>query len=73
MATFSPVKWSESVKRSVSLGASEFVEIGPKKVLCSLVTQTAEHATTQFLSTSSELELFARNIDRRPDANPFAA
>ena len=33
----SPVKWSESVVNMINLGAKNFTEIGPGKVLCGLI------------------------------------
>ena len=33
----SPVKWSESVVNMINLGAKNFIEIGPSKVLCGLI------------------------------------
>ena len=33
----SPVKWSESVVNMINLGAKNFIEIGPSKVLSGLI------------------------------------
>ena len=33
----SPVKWSESIINMISIGAKNFTEIGPGKVLCGLI------------------------------------
>ena len=33
------VRWTESVKKMVSLGVSEFVEVGPGRALCGLIKQ----------------------------------
>jgi len=33
----SPVRWTESVERLLSLGATTFVEVGPGKVLTGLI------------------------------------
>ncbi len=37
---FNPVRWTESVKFAATDGVSTFIEIGPKKVLSKLITQT---------------------------------
>ena len=33
----SPSKWSESIMNMISIGAKNFTEIGPGKVLCGLI------------------------------------
>lgn len=41
----SPVKWTQSVKNMIADGATEFVEIGPGKVLQGLITKIDKEAT----------------------------
>ncbi|MCA1592837.1 MAG: hypothetical protein LC754_09355, partial [Acidobacteria bacterium] len=40
----SPVRWRESVELLTHEGVTTFVEVGPGKVLCGLVRQTASEA-----------------------------
>ena len=42
-----PVRWDESIQRMVALGVERFVEIGPGKVLASLVKRMARGAAVQ--------------------------
>lgn len=42
----SPVRWSESVRRLAQMGCSQFVELGPGRVLGSLVRRTIPEAET---------------------------
>src|SRR5690554_377929 len=41
----SPVKWTQSVQNMISDGATEFIELGPGKVLQGLVTKIDKRAT----------------------------
>ena len=43
----SPVRWTESVQFMVGKGATCFVEVGPKDVLCGLIKRIADGATAQ--------------------------
>jgi [acyl-carrier-protein] S-malonyltransferase len=42
MQLVSPVRWEESVKKAISMGANEFLEVGPKSVLASLVRKISQ-------------------------------
>ena len=43
----SPVRWTESVRWIHAQGVTDFVELGPKDVLCSLIKRIVDGATTQ--------------------------
>jgi [acyl-carrier-protein] S-malonyltransferase len=43
----SRVKWTDTVRWMRAQGVTDFVEIGPKDVLCGLIKRTIEGATTQ--------------------------
>lgn len=43
----SPVRWTESVRWMRAQGVSDFVEIGPKDVLCGLIKRIVDDVTTQ--------------------------
>jgi [acyl-carrier-protein] S-malonyltransferase len=46
----SPVKWTQSIQRMISDGATEFIELGPGKVLRGLVSKIDRNAITSGLS-----------------------
>ena len=46
----SPVKWEQSIKRMIDDGATEFIEVGPGKVLQGLTKKINATATTYSLS-----------------------
>jgi [acyl-carrier-protein] S-malonyltransferase len=58
----SPVRWRESVARMAADGVTEFVEIGPGKVLTGLVRRIAPQAATVNIGTRAELEDFLAKI-----------
>lgn len=43
-----PVKWQLCVQQALRLGCNEFVEVGPKPVLASLVKSISKTMTTTF-------------------------
>ena len=45
-----PVKWTQSVKNMLADGASEFIEVGPGKVLQGLVKKVDRQAATSSAS-----------------------
>ena len=46
----SPVKWEQSIKKMIDGGATEFIEVGPGKVLQGLTKKINATATTYSLS-----------------------
>ncbi len=46
----SPVKWEQSIKKMINSGATEFIEVGPGKVLQSLVKKINTETTAYSLS-----------------------
>ena len=44
-----PVQWQLCVQQALSIGCNEFVEIGPKPVLASLVKSISKAMTTTFV------------------------
>lgn len=44
----SPVLWNDCVKRALSLGIEEFVEIGPKPVLSGLFKGSSKSVPAKF-------------------------
>jgi len=54
----SPVRWVESVRRMVAEGVTEFVEVGPGKVLGGLIKRIAPEAAVVNIGTRAELEEF---------------
>ncbi len=46
----SPVKWTQSIQRMIADGATEFIELGPGKVLRGLVSKIDRNVTTSGLS-----------------------
>ncbi|HYE06102.1 MAG TPA: ACP S-malonyltransferase [Planctomycetota bacterium] len=55
-----PVRWADSVVRMQKDGIGEFLELGPGKTLCGMITRTISGATL-------------RNLDKAADAQAFAA
>ena len=43
-----PVQWQLCVQQALSIGCNEFVEVGPKPVLASLVKSISKTMTTTF-------------------------
>lgn len=52
----SPVRWLESVQLLIQEGVETFVEVGPGKVLCSLVRQIERSANCQNIGDAESLE-----------------
>jgi [acyl-carrier-protein] S-malonyltransferase len=46
----SPVKWTQSIQRMIADGATEFIELGPGKVLRGLVSKIDRNVATSGLS-----------------------
>jgi [acyl-carrier-protein] S-malonyltransferase len=51
----SPVRWTESVQRMQALGASSFIEMGPKDVLAGLIRRILPEAAALSLGTPEDL------------------
>ncbi|MBI3940228.1 MAG: ACP S-malonyltransferase [Acidobacteria bacterium] len=51
-----PVKWLQSIELMVELGISEFVEVGPGKILSGLVRRIARRAKTASVEDVASLE-----------------
>lgn len=58
----SPVRWTETIQRMVSEGITEFVEVGPGKVLSGLIKRIAPEATTVNIGTAAELQEFLAKL-----------
>jgi [acyl-carrier-protein] S-malonyltransferase len=54
-----PVRWDESVRRVIDLGACEFIEIGPGKVLSGLVKRIDKETVTANVEDSATLQALA--------------
>ena len=54
----SPVRWVETVRLLLNQGVSEFVEVGPGKVLAGLIRRIAREAQVVNVGTRAELEDF---------------
>jgi [acyl-carrier-protein] S-malonyltransferase len=52
----SPVRWSDSVRRLVELGCDRFVEVGPKRVLTSMMRELAPAAEARSASSPRAVE-----------------
>ena len=52
----SPVRWTESVRRMIALGAAEFVEFGSGEVLAGLVRRTDKSVTTRRVAEPEDLD-----------------
>lgn len=51
-----PVQWVKSVEWMEAQGVNEFIEIGPKDVLCGLIKRIAKEARTHALGTLEQIE-----------------
>ncbi len=58
----SPVRWTETIQRMVSEGITEFIEIGPGKVLSGLIKRIAPEATTVNIGTLAEVQEFLAKL-----------
>lgn len=56
------VRWRETINNLVSLGVTEFVEVGAGKVLSGLVKRTCPDAKTYAINNPSDLEILFQNI-----------
>lgn len=54
----SPVRFVESVNHLKELGATELIEVGPKKVLCGLIRKIDKSLVTKSVDTMTDLEEF---------------
>jgi [acyl-carrier-protein] S-malonyltransferase len=52
----SPVRWEETVRNMIADGASEFVEVGPGKVLQGLIKRMDASVTTTGVEKLSDVE-----------------
>lgn len=52
----SPVRWADSVRRMISLGADRFLELGPGSVLRALNRKNAKRLPCESLGESSDIE-----------------
>lgn len=57
-----PVRWSESVKAQVQLGADRFLELGPGSVLTGLGRRNAKGIPGRALGTADEVESFLEEM-----------
>lgn len=55
----SPVRFVESVNHLKKLGATELIEVGPKKVLCGLIRKIDKELSTTNIDTIADLEGFS--------------
>ncbi|MCX7625827.1 MAG: ACP S-malonyltransferase [Candidatus Sumerlaeaceae bacterium] len=58
----SPVRWVDIIRRMVADGVTEFVEVGPGKVLAGLIRRIARDAQVINVGTRAELEDFLAKI-----------
>jgi [acyl-carrier-protein] S-malonyltransferase len=56
------VRWRESQRTLVELGAGTFVEIGPGRVLAGLAKRAVPDVTVHNLATPADLEPLARAL-----------
>ena len=52
----STVKWRESINNVFNLGVTNFVEIGPGKVLCGMVKRTVKNAKCFSINSIADIE-----------------
>lgn len=53
---WSPVRWTETIRRAADMGATTFIEFGPGSVLTGLVKRIVPEATTANVSDPATLE-----------------
>jgi [acyl-carrier-protein] S-malonyltransferase len=53
----SPVRWEQTVRNMVRDGVTNFIEIGPGKVLQGLVKRTAQHVTTSGIDKNNDIPI----------------
>jgi [acyl-carrier-protein] S-malonyltransferase len=69
----SPVRWRESVELLAREGVDNFVEVGPGKVLCGLVRQTAAQARCLNAEDGASLAATLAALAAGPQSNEKAA
>jgi len=57
----SSVRWTESVRAMIAAGAEQFVELGPKDVLCGLLRRIDSEKSGTPLNSAASLQQFAHN------------
>jgi [acyl-carrier-protein] S-malonyltransferase len=60
-----PVRWHPSIETMVSLGISDFLELGPGSVLSGLNRRNAPQSTSRALGTADEVAAFLTETSRR--------
>jgi [acyl-carrier-protein] S-malonyltransferase len=58
----SSVRWTESVRAMIAAGAEQFVELGPKDVLCGLLRRIDSEKAAIALNNAASLWQFAHNV-----------
>ncbi len=66
--TYSPVRWTESVRRMADLGVQGFIELGPGKTLCGMVKKIARGARVLNIGDYAGLDEFAPFVRRETEA-----
>ena len=61
----SPVRWQETIQTMRDMGISQFVEIGPGKVLTGLVKRIAPEATTWNVADQESYEQLLAHFEKR--------
>ena len=59
-----PVQWEKSLHTMAKAGISDFVEVGPGKVLCGLVNRTLRGSSTAHIEDIDSLEAFRHSLRR---------
>lgn len=68
-----PVRWSESILRMISDGATEFIECGPGNILQGLVKRIAPNAAISGIETTGQIEAFNETNSADTGASPGVA
>ncbi len=56
LQVFNPVRWQMCVERLIADGCSEFIEVGPGRVLTGLMRKISRGTTARCLATAAELQ-----------------
>jgi len=56
------VRWTDSVRKMLELGVTEFYEVGPGRTLCSLIKQVDSKIATSNFETPQQIEALAWEI-----------